>query len=126
MIVGILTWFSFKKVKENKGVFFSTHITSDLDKIADYITFINNGEIVLSDTKDYILENYAVIKGKKEILSEAEAKLLIGVRQNKFGFEALAKDSKQVKRKFGDKVLIDSPTLEDIMLIHVDQEKGVI
>ncbi|MGI6227915.1 MAG: ABC transporter ATP-binding protein, partial [Peptococcales bacterium] len=51
---------------ENKGVIFSTHITSDLDKIADYITFINKGKLVFSKTKDEILDNYAVVKGTKE------------------------------------------------------------
>ena len=50
---------------ENKGILFSTHITSDLDKIADYITFINKGEIVVSTTKDYILENYGIVKEKR-------------------------------------------------------------
>jgi len=53
---------------ENKGVIFSTHITSDLDKIADYITFINKGEIVFSKTKDEILDNYSIVKGATELI----------------------------------------------------------
>ena len=46
-----------------RASFFSTHITSDLDKVADYITFIHDGEIILSDTKDDILDNYGIVKG---------------------------------------------------------------
>lgn len=50
---------------ERKSIFFSTHITSDLEKVADYITFINKGKIIFSEPKDDILENYAIVKGKK-------------------------------------------------------------
>jgi ABC-2 type transport system ATP-binding protein len=55
---------------ERKSILFSTHITSDLDKIADYVTFINDGSIVFSDKKDSILENWGVIKGGKELLEK--------------------------------------------------------
>jgi ABC-2 type transport system ATP-binding protein len=48
---------------ENKSVFLSTHLTTDLDKIADYITFINRGELVFCESKDEIMERYALVKG---------------------------------------------------------------
>ncbi len=48
---------------ENKSVFFSTHITTDLEKIADYITFINKGKMVFSENKDEVMEKYALVKG---------------------------------------------------------------
>lgn len=54
--------------EDNATVFFSTHITSDLDKIGDYIVFIYKGEIFLADTKDNILENHVIVKGKKELI----------------------------------------------------------
>lgn len=101
---------------ENKSVFFSTHITSDLDKIADYITFINNGEIVLSQTKDELLEEYCIIKGNKEQLHKVGAELFVGIKENHFGFEALSNRKKDVLKSFGDSVLIEKPTLEDIMI----------
>lgn len=53
---------------ETKSIFFSTHITTDLEKIADYITFINKGSIVFSETKDEVLENYSVVKGGTDLL----------------------------------------------------------
>ena len=80
---------------ENKSVLFSTHITSDLEKIADYITFINDGKIVFSDQKDILLENYKIIKGDSAILTDGIRNELLGVKENKFGFEALCNVEKQ-------------------------------
>ena len=53
---------------ERKSVLFSTHITSDLDRVADYITFINKGEIVFSTQRDDILENYGLVRGTRKLL----------------------------------------------------------
>jgi len=107
---------------ENKAIFFSTHITSDLDKIADYVALIHNGELLFSKAKDELLNNYGLVKGGKEILNGNAKECFIGIKQNQFGFEALTKDKNQVKRKFGDKVLVEKPTLEDIMLYYTRRE----
>jgi len=107
---------------ENKAIFFSTHITSDLDKIADYVALIHNGELLFSKAKDELLNNYGLVKGGKEILNGNAKEYFIGIKQNQFGFEALTKDKNQVKRKFGDKVLVEKPTLEDIMLYYTRRE----
>lgn len=101
---------------ETKAVFFSTHITSDLDKIADYVTLIDNGEIVLSAPKDDLVDNYGLVKGPRELLDGDTRKYFIGIKENDFGFEALAADKKQVKMLFRDRVVIEKPALEDIML----------
>jgi ABC-2 type transport system ATP-binding protein len=101
----------------DKSVFFSTHITSDLDKIADFITMIHNGEILLSATKDELLEEYGIVKGGRETLQKIGRDLLIGLKENAFGFEALAL-RKQMK-PYGDSLLIEKPTLEDIMLFTI-------
>lgn len=104
---------------ENKSIFFSTHITTDLEKIADYITFINHGKIVFSKNKDEILENYAMVKGEKNLLDSDTRKDFITVRENAFGFEALTSNAEKVKRIFRDKVLIEKASLEDIMVYTV-------
>ena len=103
---------------ENKGVFFSTHITSDLDKIADYITFINNGEIVLSTAKDDILDNFGLVKGAKELLRGNDSKEFIGIQENQYGFEALVQNKEEFRKLYGDKIVIEKPTLEDIMVYY--------
>lgn len=100
---------------ENKSVFISTHITSDLDKIADYITFINDGSIVFSSPKDDIFEYYSIVKGPKEILDEDIKKYFVGIKENKFGFEGLVKEKETAKRLLQDKVIFERPCLEDIM-----------
>ncbi|WP_130806041.1 ABC transporter ATP-binding protein [Senegalia massiliensis] len=104
---------------ENKSIFFSTHITTDLEKIADYITFINDGEIVFSKPKDEILEQYKVIKGGKEILSSEVKSKFIGIRETNVGFEALTDNKDIIKKLSKDKVLIEKPSLEDIMFYTV-------
>ncbi|MBN2355007.1 ABC transporter ATP-binding protein [candidate division KSB1 bacterium] len=100
---------------ENKSILFSTHITSDLERIADYITFINHGRIVFSRSKDEVFENYALVKGGKELIDAEAKRCFAGIRMGEFGFEALTADVRLVKKQFGSDVVIDRATLEDIM-----------
>lgn len=100
---------------EGKSVLFSTHITSDLEKIADYVTFIRKGEIVFSSAKDEIMENWAIVKGGNELLDDESRLLFRGVRRSEFGFEALTSDVGKARRHFHTEVLIEKASLEDIM-----------
>jgi len=104
---------------ESKSIFFSTHITSDLDKVADYITFINDGEIILSAAKDDILDNFGIIKGGSELLNNDNRKIFVGIRYNRYGFEGLVKNRAEARRMFQNQVIIEKPNLEDIMLYTV-------
>ncbi|WP_097026845.1 ABC transporter ATP-binding protein [Clostridium peptidivorans] len=101
---------------ENKSIFFSTHITTDLEKIADYITFINKGEIVFSLPKDDILEKYAIVKGSKDLLDMDTKKEFLNISENSFGFEALTNNTSKIRNLFKDNVIIERPSLEDIMI----------
>lgn len=74
---------------ENKSVFFSTHITTDLEKIADYITFINKGKMVFSENKDEIMDKYALVKGGLDFLNEETKKYFVSIDKNSFGFEGV-------------------------------------
>lgn len=100
---------------ENKGVFFSTHITSDLDRIADYIVLLNDGEILLNTTKDDILDNYAIVKGNKNLLDKDIRSHFIGIKENQFGFEGLVEDKSHIDKVFKQNVVVEKPSLEDIM-----------
>ncbi|WP_125153063.1 ABC transporter ATP-binding protein [Clostridium rectalis] len=104
---------------ENKSIFFSTHITTDLEKIADYITFINKGEIVFSKNKDAILDNYSIIKGPNEILNNDIKKEFISFKSNDFGFEALTSNVDKIKRLYSENIVVDKASLEDIMFYYV-------
>lgn len=98
-----------------RTIFFSTHITTDLDKIADYITFIQRGKLVFSEEKDLIKEKYGVVKGDLQLLDRDTEKEFVGIRKTGVGFTALAKDAERVRKVFGREVLIEQATLEDIM-----------
>jgi ABC-type multidrug transport system, ATPase component len=74
----------------SKSILFSTQITSDLEKCADFITYIKNGEIVASTEKDIFLNSYKIIKGTHEQLAAVSDKL-IGYKKNAFGFSGLVR-----------------------------------
>ncbi len=67
-------------------------------KIADYITFINKGEIVFSKTKDEVLETYAIVKGGTNLLNKNNRKQFIGLRETSVGFEALIDNTEEIKK----------------------------
>ncbi|MDQ0229143.1 ABC transporter ATP-binding protein [Metabacillus malikii] len=100
---------------EEKTIFFSTHITSDLERIADYITYIHNGEHIFTKESYEIAEEYAIVKGGVELLDRDTAQEFISIRKSKHGFEALSSNKAKVEKQFGDMALIEKPTLEDIM-----------
>ena len=104
---------------ENKSIFFSTHITTDLDKIADYITFINDGKMVFSKSKDEILENYGIVKGGNGLLDANTRKEFVGIRETNVGFEGLTENPQKIRELFGEEIIIERPTLEDIMVYSV-------
>ncbi len=74
----------------DKSILFSTQITSDLEKCADFITYIRNGEIVTSADKDDFLNSYRIVKGTSGQFAEARSKL-VGYKKNAFGFSGLAR-----------------------------------
>ena len=104
---------------ENVSIFFSTHITTDLEKIADYITFINKGKLVFSRTKDEIIENYGMVKGSKELLDNDIRREFVSIKENSFGFEALTKDIIKAREIFKGRGIIEKASLEDIMVYTV-------
>nr|WP_206699684.1 ABC transporter ATP-binding protein [Bacillus atrophaeus] len=98
-----------------KTIFFSTHITTDLDRIADYITFIHNGEHIFTKKSYQIQEEYAIVKGGMELLDRDTEQEFISIRKSNAGFEALTANKARVEDVFGDLVLIEKPTIEELM-----------
>ena len=107
---------------EKKSILFSTHITSDLEKIADYITFIHKGKLVFTSTRDEVLENWGIVKGGNDWLNEGNKPFFRGIRQGEFGFEALTSEVKKMQREFKTGVIFEKASLEDIMFFTA---KGV-
>lgn len=101
-----------------RSILFSTHITSDLEKCADFITYIANGRIIESRTKDDLLAAYRLVKGTTQQLAALEPRL-VASKTNAFGFSGLVKTSDLVST---DHLEVESPTLEDIMIYHAKKE----
>ena len=104
------------------SIFVSSHITSDLEHIADYITFINDGKIVLSKTRDELLEEYGIVKCSKAEFEKINKKDYVKYKVNRYEYDVLVENKSEFKRKY-DFNVIDKPTLEDIMLIYIKGEK---
>lgn len=111
----------FQEIVEDgkRSILFSTHITSDLEKCADYITYINEGEIIASTTKDEFISKYKIIRGRKEQLVQNIQDKLISLKVNDFGFSGLIKTS---DLKEASNLTIDTPNLEDIMIYYARKE----
>jgi ABC-2 type transport system ATP-binding protein len=102
-------------VDGNAAILFSTHITADLERIADFVTLLQGGRVVFSAVKDLVLENWGLVKGAPELLDTLPGGLFRGVRRGVHGFEALTDDAAGARRLLGDKALVEKPSLEDII-----------
>lgn len=111
--------------EEGNSVFFSTHITSDLDKIADILILIDQGEIIFSEEKDQLLETHAIVKGDLTLLNEHTRKLFLTLRETTYGFEGITQDIDNVRQQMID-IVIEKPTIEDIMLSYIGGHNHVI
>jgi len=98
-----------------KSVLFSTHITSDLERTADYITLLLDGAVVLSSTRDEFRDGWAVVKGGRELLDPARRTLFKAVRELTYGVEALTSDIPAARAAFPSAVF-DRVSIEDIMI----------
>ena len=108
-------------MEENHTILLSSHITGDLERVADMVVFINHGKIVLSGNKDEILEKHGLLKCKKDSLKCIAKEDIVSVRQSAFGVEALVYDRHACARKYADMVL-ETSTLEEIMIFYVNRE----
>lgn len=103
---------------EDLSIFYSTHITSDLEKSADYIYFIDEGKIILNGEKDKLLENHKLIKGPLHLLNSESEKLFISINKNSFGFEGLCSNFKNAYNFFGNEANYEKATLDHLILYY--------
>lgn len=103
---------------EERSILISSHITSDLEKVADYITFIHNGKIMVSKSKDEFLEEYGLLKCGVKDIENISPDDIISYRNNGFGCEVLVGNKNKVKLKYPEYVM-DNVSLDDIMLFYV-------
>ena len=107
---------------ETRSILLSTHITTDLEHISDYIVFIEKGKMISNLPTDELLENYGIIKCSKDDFIRLDEKDYIKYKKEKYQYEVLT-DNKNVIRKKYNITTIDKPSIEDIMLFYIKGEK---
>lgn len=106
---------------EEHTVLLSSHITSDLEKIADYIAFIHKGNILFSKPKDELLYEYGILRCGKEIFSEIDPEDIVTYRKEDYEWKVLVDNKEEAMRKYPQAVM-DQPTIDDIMLFYIKGE----
>ena len=100
---------------EEHSILLSSHITSDLEKVADYITFIDRGRDLLCEEKDTLVEVYGVLRGPAARMGEVDSREVIGLTETGHGFEGLVRDKAAAAARYPDFV-VDRANLEEIIL----------
>ena len=103
---------------EEHSILISSHITSDLEKIADYITFIHEGNIIFSESKDALLNDYVIIKCREQELTQIDPIDIIHSKKTGQIYEILVKDKQKMEIKYRN-LIMDQPSIEDLMLIYI-------
>ncbi|MDD4390018.1 MAG: ABC transporter ATP-binding protein [Eubacteriales bacterium] len=114
---GLLDLLSDFTQDEKKSVLISSHIISDLEKVCDYITFINKGKIIFSEEKDLLREKYRLVKGDESELLSIPGDALKGIRRGKFGSTALV-----LSENIPKNLVSDPADIESIMVFHSKKE----
>lgn len=107
---------------EKRSILISTHITTDLEHISDYIMFIKNGEITLNLPTSEILENYGIVKCDEKDFSKISKEDYDYYKKEKYQYEVLVSNKNTIKNKYGIST-IDKASIEDIMLFYIKGEK---
>lgn len=107
---------------EEHTILLSTHITSDLEHIADKIIFINQGKVVLDQSRDDLLDNYGILKCDVYNFDTISKDDIIAYKKNKYDCEILVNDINKIKKKYKD-FIVDKITLEELMVLMIKGEK---
>lgn len=109
--------------QENHSILLSSHITSDLEKIADYIVFIHNGEIILNKTKDELIYEYGVIRCSENDFHNILSEDILSSMKKDYQIDVLIKNKKLMEKKYKN-LIIDSVSLDEIMLLLAKGERN--
>lgn len=112
---------------ENCTIFFSSHISSDMEKIADYITLIDNGQVLVTDEKHRLLDEWTIIKADNRFRSPELEALMTGVKAGEFGYSGIVKDEPGFRRRFasrfpGADYKTDRLTIDELLLRMTREE----
>lgn len=111
----LLDVFQEQMVNEDRSIFFSTHTTSDLERFADYIVLIDQGEILFHERMDELQEKYVLVKGSIDLLDRDTETYFVNIERKQEMFQALSANRRQIATVFGDHVVMEKASLEEIM-----------
>jgi ABC-2 type transport system ATP-binding protein len=103
---------------DSRSILLSSHITSDLEKVADYITFIHNGKILLSTSKDELMYKYGVLQCKSSQFEQVNKKDILAYRKRDYQIDVLVNDIDVMRRKYPS-FITDKVGIDDILLMLV-------
>lgn len=107
---------------EDHAILISSHITSDLEKICDYVTYLHKGRLTVSGAKDELLERYGKVSCSRAELAAIPPELLVGKREGEYGCHALVSDRAALKRLLPN-MAVETASLEDIMIYTTKGER---
>lgn len=108
--------------EEDHAILLSSHIISDLEKVADYITFIHNGKLIMTVSKNDLAYNFAVMRCKESQFLTVDPKDILAYRKRDFQIDVLVSNGKEAQRKYKG-VVIDHVSVDEIMLLLVKGEQ---
>ena len=101
----------------------SSHITTDLEKVADYITFIHQGKVLFCKTKDELRYRYGIIRCGAAFFDRIDKTEILACRKDDYQWNVLVADKEKARRKYRDTV-VDDATIDDILLLYVKGEQA--
>lgn len=107
---------------ETHTILISSHITTDLERIADQIILIDKGKIKINEDKDEIIDNYGILKCDEKEYKEIEQEDIINYKKTKYSYEILIKNREKLSKKYKN-YIIDKITLDELMLLTIKGEK---
>lgn len=107
---------------EEHSILMSSHITSDLEKIADYITFIHQGKVLFCKTKDELRYRYGIIRCGAAVFDRIDREEILALRKEDYQWNVLVADKEKARKKYKD-AIVDNATIDDIMLLYVKGEQ---
>ena len=109
-------------VEEDHTILLSSHITGDLEKLADEVVFIDGGRIVLTGNKDELLEKHGILKCKRDDVEKISKSLIVSAEVGSFGTEIMVNDRKAAQKLYPD-LVIEPAALEQIMIFYVNRRE---
>lgn len=100
---------------EDHAILISSHITSDLEKVCDYVTYLHKGKVTIAGAKDELLDTYGKVSCSKAELDRIAPALIVGKREGEYGCQALVNDRKALLRAMPE-LAVDPASLEDLMI----------